>query len=155
MKNIDFKKLFFYIITTILIGTVPSIFTFKSMGIYNELNRPPLSPPSILFSIVWTILYILIGISIYIIVKKNPKDVSEAKLIYYVALVTNALWTPIFFGFKEYFLAFLWIIMLIVFVSAMIIKFYKIDKTSAYLQIPYLIWILFAAYLNFGIVVLN
>lgn len=155
MKNIDFKKLFFYIITTILIGTVPSIFTFKSMGIYNELNRPPLSPPSILFPIVWTILYILIGISIYIIVKKNPKDVSEAKLIYYVALVTNALWTPIFFGFKEYFLAFLWIIMLIVFVSAMIIKFYKIDKTSAYLQIPYLIWILFAAYLNFGIVVLN
>lgn len=155
MKNIDFKKLFFYIITTILIGTVPSIFTFKSMGIYNELNRPPLSPPSILFPIVWTILYILIGISIYIIVKKNPKDVSEAKLIYYVALVTNALWTPIFFGFKEYFLAFLWIIMLIVFVSAMIIKFYKIDKTSAYLQIPYLIWLLFAAYLNFGIVVLN
>ena len=155
MKNIDFKKLFFYIITTILIGTVPSIFTFKSMGIYTELNRPPLSPPSILFPIVWTILYILIGISIYIIVKKNPKDVSEAKLIYYVALVTNALWTPIFFGFKEYFLAFLWIIMLIVFVSAMIIKFYKIDKTSAYLQIPYLIWLLFAAYLNFGIVVLN
>ena len=95
------------------------------------------------------------GISIYIIVKKNPKDVSEAKLIYYVALVTNALWTPIFFGFKEYFLAFLWIIMLIVFVSAMIIKFYKTDKTSAYLQIPYLIWLLFAAYLNFGIVVLN
>lgn len=155
MKNIDFKKLFFYIITTILIGTVPSIFTFKSMGIYNELNRPPLSPPSILFPIVWTILYILMGISIYIIVKKNPKDVSEAKLIYYVALVTNALWTPIFFGFKEYFLAFLWIIMLIVFVSAMIIKFYKIDKTSASLQIPYLIWLLFAAYLNFGIVVLN
>ncbi len=155
MKNIDFKKLFFYIITTILIGAVPSIFTFKSMGIYNELNRPPLSPPSILFPIAWTILYILMGISIYIIVKKNPKDVSEAKLIYYVALVTNALWTPIFFGFKEYFLAFLWIIMLIVFVSAMIIKFYKIDKTSAYLQIPYLIWLLFAAYLNFGIVVLN
>ena len=155
MKNIDFKKLFFYIITTILIGAVPSIFTFKNMGVYNELNRPPLSPPSILFPIVWTILYILMGISIYIIVKKNPKDVSEAKLIYYVALVTNALWTPIFFGFKEYFLAFLWIIMLIVFVSAMIIKFYKIDKTSAYLQIPYLIWLLFAAYLNFGIVVLN
>lgn len=155
MKNIDLKKLLFYIIITILIGTVPSIFTFKNMSIYNELNKPPLSPPSILFPIFWTILYILMGISIYIIVKKNSKDINEAKLIYYIALVTNALWTPIFFGFKEYFLAFLWIVMLIVFVSAMIIKFYKIDKVSAYLQIPYIIWLIFAAYLNFGIVVLN
>lgn len=155
MKNIDFKKLFFYIIITILIGTLPSIFIFKNMNVYGQLNKPPFSPPSIVFPIFWTIFYILMGISIYRIVQKNPKDVSEAKLIYYVQLITNALWTPIFFGFKEYFLAFLWIIMLIVFVSAMIIKFYKIDKISSYIQVPYLIWLIFAAYLNFGVVVLN
>ena len=146
MKNLDIKKLLFYIITTILIGTIPSIFVFKSMNIYNSLNRPPLSPPSIVFPIAWTMLYILMGISIYIIMQSKRKLKKNAKLIYYIQLVTNALWTPIFFGFKEYFLAF---------VITMILTFYKISKKAAYIQIPYLLWLLFASYLNFGVFVLN
>ena len=155
MKNLDIKKLLFYIITTILIGVIPSIFVFKSMNIYNSLNRPPLSPPSIVFPIAWTILYILMGISIYIIMQSKRKLKKNARLIYYIQLATNALWTPIFFGFKEYFLAFIWIIMLIVFVITMILTFYKISKKAAYIQIPYLLWLLFASYLNFGVFVLN
>ena len=155
MKNLDIKKLLFYIITTILIGTIPSIFVFKSMNIYTSLNRPPLSPPSIVFPIAWTILYILMGISIYIIMQSKRKLKKNARLIYYIQLATNALWTPIFFGFKEYFLAFLWILMLIVFVITMILTFYKISKKAAYIQIPYLLWLLFASYLNFGVFVLN
>lgn len=155
MKNLDIKKLLFYIITTILIGVIPSIFVFKSMNIYNSLNRPPLSPPSIVFPIAWTILYILMGISIYIIMQSKRKLKKNARLIYYIQLITNALWTPIFFGFKEYFLAFLWILMLIVFVITMILTFYKISKKAAYIQIPYLLWLLFASYLNFGVFVLN
>lgn len=155
MKNLDIKKLLFYIITTILIGTIPSIFVFKSMNIYNSLNRPPLSPPFIVFPIAWTILYILMGISIYIIMQSKRKLKKNARLIYYIQLATNALWTPIFFGFKEYFLAFLWILMLIVFVITMILTFYKISKKAAYIQIPYLLWLLFASYLNFGVFVLN
>lgn len=155
MKNLDIKKLLFYIITTILIGTIPSIFVFKSINIYNSLNRPPLSPPSIVFPIAWTILYILMGISIYIIMQSKRKLKKNARLIYYIQFVTNALWTPIFFGFKEYFLAFLWILMLIVFVITMILTFYKISKKAAYIQIPYLLWLLFASYLNFGVFVLN
>ena len=155
MKNLDIKKLLFYIITTILIGKIPSIFVFKSMNIYNSLNRPPLSPPSIVFPIAWTILYILMGISIYIIMQSKRKLKKNARLIYYIQLVTNALWAPIFFGFKEYFLAFLWILMLIVFVITMILTFYKISKKAAYIQIPYLLWLLFASYLNFGVFVLN
>lgn len=155
MKNLDIKKLLFYIITTILIGVIPSIFVFKSMNIYNSLNRPPLSPPSIVFPIAWTILYILMGISIYIIIQSKRKLKKNARLIYYIQLATNALWTPIFFGFKEYFLAFLWILMLIVFVITMILTFYKISKKAAYIQIPYLLWLLFASYLNFGVFVLN
>lgn len=155
MKNLDIKKLLFYIITTILIGVIPSIFVFKSMNIYNSLNRPPLSPPSIVFPIAWTILYILMGISIYIIMQSKRKLKKNARLIYYIQLATNALWTPIFFGFKEYFLAFLWILMLIVFVITMILTFYKISKKAAYIQIPYLLWLLFASYLNFGVFVLN
>ena len=155
MKNLDIKKLLFYIITTILIGVIPSIFVFKSINVYNSLNRPPFSPPSIVFPIVWTILYMLMGISIYIIMQSKRKLKKNAKLIYYIQLVTNALWTPIFFEFKEYFLAFLWILMLIVFVITMILTFYKISKKAAYIQIPYLLWLLFASYLNFGVFVLN
>lgn len=154
-EKFRYKKLLFYIITTILIGTIPSIFVFKSMNVYNSLNRPPLSPPPIVFPIAWTILYILMGISIYIIMQSKRKLKKNARLIYYIQLVTNALWAPIFFGFKEYFLAFLWILMLIVFVITMIFTFYKISKKAAYIQIPYLLWLLFASYLNFGVFVLN
>lgn len=155
MKNKINKKLFKYIIITILIGMIPSIFVFKSMSIYSTLNKPPLSPPGFIFPIVWTILYILMGISFYKVMNSETKYKDEAKLIYYIQLIANALWTPIFFGFKQYFLAFTWLLMLLVFVVFMITIFYKINKKSAYLQIPYLIWILFALYLNFGIFVLN
>ena len=155
MKKIDYKKLFLYIVITILIGVIPSIFVFKDMADYSTLNKPPLSPPGIIFPIAWSILYILMGISYYIVKKKDGKYKEEAKLIYFIQLVVNALWTPIFFGFKEYFLAFTWILMLIVLVIFMITIFFKINKMSAYLQIPYLFWLLFAAYLNFGVFVLN
>lgn len=155
MKNIDYKKLFKYIIITILIGTIPSIFVFKNMSIYKTLNRPPLSPPGFIFPVVWTILYILMGISFYKIINSKSKYIEEAKLIYYIQLIANALWTPIFFGFKQYFLAFTWLLMILVFVIFMVTIFYKINKKSAYLQIPYIIWLLFAAYLNFGVFILN
>lgn len=155
MKKIDFKKLFFYIFITILIGALPSVFVFKNMDTYNLLNKPALSPPSIVFPIAWTILYILMGISIYRVMQTDNKRKNDARLIYFIQLVINALWTPIFFGFNEYFLAFLWIIMLILLVITMIITFFKIDKISSYLNIPYLLWLLFASYLNFGIFVLN
>lgn len=155
MKNIDYKKLFKYIIITILIGVIPSIFVFKSMSIYSTLNKPPLSPPSFIFPIVWSILYILMGISFYKVMNSETKYKDEAKLIYYIQLIANALWTPIFFGFRKYFLAFTWLLILLVFVIFMVTIFYRINKKSAYLQIPYLIWLLFALYLNFGIFVLN
>ncbi len=155
MKNIDYKKLFKYIIITILIGTIPSIFVFKNMDVYNTLNRPPLSPPGFIFPIAWTILYILMGISFYKVMDSESKYKEEAKLIYYIQLITNALWTPIFFGLKQYFLAFVWLLMLLVFVIFMVTIFYKINKKSAYLQIPYILWLLFASYLNFYIFLLN
>lgn len=155
MKNIDIKKLLFYIVITIIIGFFPSIFVIKGMMEYKELIKPPLSPPSIVFQVVWTLLYILMGISIYRVVNSGDKKKEEGKLIYFIQLVINSLWTIIFFGFKEYFLAFSFLLMLIVLVVFMLVIFYKIDKKSAYLQIPYLLWLLFAAYLNFGIFTLN
>lgn len=154
MKKVDIKKLIFYLVITLVIGTIPALFV-RTNEVYKTLEKPPFSPPGILFPIVWTILFVLMGISIYRIVRTNNEKVGEAKLIYFIQLIVNALWTPIFFGFNQYFLAFLWILMLIVLVVTMILLFNKIDKISAYLNIPYLIWLIFACYLNFGIYVLN
>ena len=154
MKKIDIKKLIFYIFITLLIGGLPSIFVIKN-DTYDTLNKPPLSPPPILFPIVWTILFILMGISIYRVMVSDNSSKKEGKLIYFIQLIVNALWTVIFFGLNEYFLAFLWILMLILLVVTMLIVFSKIDKISTYINIPYLIWLLFACYLNFGVFILN
>ena len=152
--KIDLKKLIFYVGITILIGSIPSFF-IKIGDTYKSLNRPPLSPPGIIFPIVWTILFVLMGISIYRVMVSNKGGKNEARLLYFIQLILNALWTPIFFGFRNYFLGFLWIIMLIVLVIAMILSFNKIDKISAYLNIPYLLWLVFALYLSFGVFLLN
>ena len=154
MKKINIKKLIFYVGITLLIGSFPSFF-IKIGETYKTINKPPLSPSGIVFPIIWTILFILMGISIYLIDNSNSNKKKECRLIYFIGLIVNAFWTPIFFGFKEYFLAFLWILMLIVLVVTTILLFYKEKKISAYLLIPYLCWLLFACYLNFGVFILN
>lgn len=121
---------------------------------YNSLQKPFLAPPSIVFPIVWTILYILMGISYGILKSKGLTD-KKIDLIYYVQLGVNAIWSIIFFLLKWRLFAFLWIIILSVLVIVMTIKFYKKDKTAGLLQIPYLLWVLFASYLNFAIYILN
>lgn len=121
---------------------------------YGDMVKPPLSPPSYIFPIVWTILYILMGISYFIATKdkENDKDLNQ---IYILQLLVNFFWPIIFFVLKMYFTAFLWIILLLILVIVMIKELLKNNKISGYLQIPYLIWLLFATYLNIGIFLLN
>ena len=121
---------------------------------YGDMVKPPLSPPSYIFPIVWTILYILMGISYFIATKgkENDKDLNQ---IYILQLLVNFFWPIIFFVLGMYFTAFLWIILLIILVIVMIKELLKNNKISGYLQIPYLIWLLFATYLNIGIFLLN
>lgn len=121
---------------------------------YNDMIKPPLSPPGIVFPIVWTILYILIGISYFLATKDNENN-KELDQIYLLQLLVNFLWPIIFFILRMYFTAFLWIILLIILVGAMIKELLKVNKVSGYLQIPYFIWLLFATYLNLGITLLN
>lgn len=121
---------------------------------YGDMVKPPLSPPSIIFPIVWTILYILMGISYFLATKDNENN-KELDQIYLLQLLVNFLWPIIFFALKMYFTAFLWIILLIILVIVMIKELLKNNKISGYLQIPYLIWLLFATYLNLGISLLN
>lgn len=149
----DRIKSLFYIFFPLFIGIVVSLFTSNFMD-YSNLVKPPLSPPSILFPIVWTILYLLMGISYFIIKKTNNDDIN-LDFVYYIQLYVNALWSIIFFVLKWRFISILWIILLDVLVIYMIYLFYKKVKLSAYLNIPYLIWILFATYLTIGIYILN
>lgn len=141
------------ILIPLVLGGIVGIITSKSMD-YDTLIKPPLSPPGFIFGIVWSILYILMGISYGILDTKKLVDVKVNK-IYYLQLIVNLIWPIIFFVFKQRLLAFMWIILLVVLIIYMIITFYKKNKLSAYLQIPYLLWTLFATYLNLGVYILN
>lgn len=148
-----FKTYFKAILIPILVGGIVGFLISGSID-YNSLEKPFLSPPSITFPIVWTILYILMGIS-YAILESNSLVNSKINSIYYLQLFFNALWPIAFFLLKWRLFAFIWIIILAVLIIIMIARFYEKQKTAAWLQVPYLLWALFATYLNFGVYLLN
>lgn len=152
--KIKWKKFIIITLVTFLVGSFFSLFTMNNMETFKELSKP-INVPGIVFPIVWSILYLLMSISYYIVSESNDKNKDEAKMFYIVQLIINSLWSLIFFGFEAYLLSFIWIIILLIAVIVMIINFYKVNKTAAYLQIPYVFWILFAGYLNLGIYLLN
>ena len=141
------------VLIPVIIGGIVGIIISSSID-YSNLRKPMLAPPSILFPIVWTILYILMGIS-YGILRNNGEVDKKTKIIYYAQLLVNTLWSIIFFTLKWRLFAFIWILVLILLTVMMIIEFYQKNKLSALLQIPYLIWTIFAAYLNLSIYILN
>lgn len=136
-------------------GILSAIFTMGSMDIYKSINKPSLSPPSWLFTIVWTILFILMGISSYLVYESVSDRKDIALKVYGLQLIFNFLWTIIFFNVKLYLFSFFWLLLLWVLILIMILFFYKIKPIAAYLQIPYFLWTTFAAYLNLMIYVLN
>ena len=146
-------KRIIYSLLPLVGGAIVGLITTGYMD-YGDMIKPPLSPPGIVFPIIWTILYILMGIS-YFIATKDKEDNKELDQIYLLQLLVNFLWPIIFFVLKMYFTAFLWIILLIILVIVMIKELLKNNKISGYLQISYLIWLLFASYLNIGITLLN
>ena len=121
----------------------------------DTFNKPVFNPPGIVFPIVWTILYILMGISSYIIYNDNSTYKKKALTIYAVQLFINGLWSVIFFRLKLFLLAFITIIILLVVSIYMVIEFYKINKTAGLLQIPYIIWLIFASVLSISVYTLN
>ena len=141
------------ILIPVIIGGIVG-FIISGFIDYNSIEKPFLAPPSILFPIVWTILYILMGVSYGILEDKSLID-SKTNIIYYLQLFVNALWPIAFFVLKWRFFAFIWIVLLDILVTLMIINFYKKNKLSGLLQIPYLLWSLFASYLNLFIYMLN
>ena len=142
------------ILIPLLVGGIIAWITSSQMEAFENLNQPALSPPGILFPIVWSILYILMGVS-YAILKTNDLVDDKVNRIYYLQLLVNALWSIIFFNLQWRLFAFFWLLLLIGLVIAMIVIFYKKKKIAGLLQIPYLVWCAFAAYLNMAIYLLN
>ena len=140
--KINYKRLIIFILIPVLLGSFVGL-----IAVYP--NKVDSIIPSWIFPVVWTILYILMGVSSYIIYE----DINEIPKIFIIQLVVNLLWSFIFFSFRLFVLAYLWILLLIILVSIMIVRFIRINKLAGYLQIPYIIWLLIASYLNFMFII--
>lgn len=155
MNSLKWRPLAISILISVGVGTLSAFFTMNSMELYRELEKPPLSPPSFLFPVVWTILYILMGIAAFLIYRSNSPDRGKALLLYGIQLLVNGFWSVLFFNCQMYLLAFLWLLLLWGLILLTILRFCTINKCAAYLLIPYLIWVTFAGYLNLGVYLLN
>ncbi len=145
------------ILIPLAVGGLSALLTKDSMDIYKSIETPKLSPPSILFPIVWTILYILMGISSTLIYTSDVsrKEKAQALIVYGAQLAVNFFWSIVFFNLRAFFLSFVWLVVLWMLIILMILRFWKIHKTASWLQLPYLIWVTFAGYLNLAIYLLN
>lgn len=144
-----------FISVAVLTGFLSALLTRNNMNIYDTINTPPLSPPGLLFPVVWTVLYILMGVSAARVYSANFNQWNGALTVWAVQLIVNFVWSIIFFNYQAFLFSFIWLILLLALIVLMIFSFRKTDKTAAYLQIPYLLWVTFAGYLNFSIYLLN
>ena len=155
--KIDKKLLAICIAIPLVVGGLAALLTNGSMDTFESLNQPPLSPPGWLFPVVWTILYVLMGIGSYLVAASDvPREfIKRALWIYGIQLFFNFLWPIAFFNFKWYLFAFIWLFILWVLILVTAVHFYRIRKTAGYLMIPYVLWVAFAGYLNLGVYLLN
>lgn len=152
------KALLFFgcIIMTLLTGGISGLLSAGEIRTwYATLHKPSFNPPNWVFGPVWTGLYLLMGISLFIVLQANVKNKRNAVTLFFVQLVLNFCWSLIFFNFHLIGAAFVEILLLWTFILLMIIRFYKINRTAALLQLPYLAWVSFASVLNFSIWMLN
>lgn len=151
------KELIISILIPLFTGGLSAIISMNGMLVFNEVMKPALTPPNIVFPIAWTILYTLMGIASFLVFKSNAHKgkIDNALILYGIQLLINFLWSIFFFNFKWYLFSFIWLILLWITILITIIKFYKISKAAAYLLIPYIIWVTFAGYLTLGVYLLN
>lgn len=155
------KKLKVYggaLLSSWAIGGLAAFLTRNSNNIFDDIEVPPLTPPAIVFPIVWTILYTLLGIGaalVYLNADKAPKDAKTALYLYAFDLAINFAWSIIFFNMRKFGFAFWWLLLLIAVSVVMTAFFKRVNKTAAILQIPYLLWISFAGYLTYMIYYFN
>lgn len=153
----NLKRFLISIAIPLIVGGLSAFITSGNMDIYSQIVRPPLSPPSWLFPVAWSILYLLMGISLYLVWNSDADGNQKriAFIIFGIQLFLNFIWSPIFFGGRQFLLAFIVLILMWIFTLGMIVSFYRISKPAGLLQIPYILWLSFAGYLNFAIYLLN
>ena len=155
------KKIKPYVISIIIalaVGGLSALLTKGNMDIYSRINVPSFAPPTILFPVVWSILYTIMGISsanVYVNRDKNPKYARDGLVFYAFNLIVNFFWSLIFFNLNAFLFSFIWLLLLIVIVIIMIYDFAKVTKWAGYIQLPYLAWLIFASILNYSIYIIN
>lgn len=157
MENKSRNAYIVFILISLGVGVLAALLSSGGTQLYNSsLAKPPLSPPAVVFPIVWTVLYTLMGISAARIwLSPESAERRRGLNIYIAQLIVNFFWSLIFFNAQAFGFAFFWLLLLWVLILWMILTFYKTDKLAALLQIPYLLWVSFAGYLNFMIWQLN
>lgn len=151
MKKQTALRIFWFLLP-LAVGGLSALLTRQSMDVYDTVTKPELSPPAILFPIVWSVLYLLMGVSALLVYNKGC---STALLVFCVQLFLNFLWPLLFFNAQAFWAAFLLLLLLFATVLWTVILFYRCRPLAGYLMIPYLLWISFAGYLNVMIAVLN
>lgn len=155
-QTIHLKKLLISLGVTLGTGLLAALIIGGQTESYGAVLKPPLSPPAILFPIAWTILYICMGVALYFIQKQpeNPQRTSAIRM-FAAQLIANFCWPIVFFSFRAYGFAAVWLAVLIILVAWTTVLFYRQKKVAGYLMIPYLAWCCFALYLNIGVWLLN
>lgn len=147
------KTYAFFIVLCLAVGGLSAFLTRGNMDIFETVTKPPLAPPAFVFPIVWSILYILLGIGAAMVYLREPK--SDALTVFAIDLAINFFWSIIFFNFRAFGFAFLWLVLLLVVTVIMAISFFRVKKAAGILQIPYVIWLILAGYLNLFIYLTN
>lgn len=155
MKKIKIIPLIINAAVPLLIGGLSALIVGDNFELFASVNKPPLSPPASLFPVVWTILYILLGTSYYLVKNQEGCNSEINTRVYILNLVLNFFWSIIFFNLRAYLAAFVWIILLILSTILLIKEFFGCKKIAGIINIPYLLWLLFAAYLSFSVYILN
>ncbi|MEG0853576.1 MAG: TspO/MBR family protein [Angelakisella sp.] len=156
MKNNKWEPYILFIVLTEAVGVLAGWLTRSGIEAYNALPKPPLTPPNTVFPIVWTVLYALMGIGAARIWMAPPSQARSYSLrLFAVQLVVNFFWSIFFFNLQAFGFSFLWLVLLWVLIVLMILSYSKVDKLAAWLQVPYLLWVTFAGYLNYATWLLN
>ena len=153
MKNI--KAFIISVLIPLAVGGLSALLSRNGMMSFDIVQKPPLTPPAILFPIAWTILYVLMGIASYFVFTSDSPLKESALRVYGIQLAFNFFWSIFFFNLSAYLFSFFWLLVMWFLIIICTLLFYAIDKKSAYLMLPYLAWVTFAGYLNLGVYFLN
>lgn len=156
MKD-KWKLLIINILAPLAVGALSAWISGGGMEAFSEMNQPPLSPPGWVFPVVWTLLYTLMGIAMWLVQTSGaePAKIKKATTVYVLQLIVNFFWSIIFFGAEAYLFAFFWLLLLWVLIIVTMVRFYDISQTAGELMLPYFLWVTFAGYLTFGVYLLN